>query len=217
MNFIIPLDDHKKSKEFNEELQLTNEGYNFLNITESKKEVIKSGLRLISKEKKDYNYKESFDNLFPIVKLEGLSYDSSEYYDDEEKQIEFLQSLQYYISRKIVNEYLEPIKEKNTNKNLLVDINIVNRGYKILNDEGKIKLIEWCIDELEKNYKIKLTMEQFVDVFVEDVDFGLLANIYSKDEEKQIEFLQNIACIMQELISLNLVDENYNQKQHVKK
>ena len=217
MNFIIPLDDHKKSKEFNEELQLTNEGYNFLNITESKKEVIKSGLRLISKEKKDYNYKESFDNLFPIVKLEGLSYDSSEYYDDEEKQIEFLQSLQYYISRKIVNEYLEPIKEKNTNKNLLVDINIVNRGYKILNDEGKIKLIEWCIDELEKNYKIKLTMEQFVDVFVEDVDFGLLANIYSKDEEKQIEFLQNIACIMQELISLNLVDENYNQKQYIKK
>ena len=51
MNFIIPLDDHKKSKEFNEELQLTNEGYNFLNITESKKEVIKSGLRLISKER----------------------------------------------------------------------------------------------------------------------------------------------------------------------
>ena len=125
--------------------------------------------------------------------------------------------MQYYISRKIVNEYLEPIKEKNTNKNLLVDINIVNRGYKILNDEGKIKLIEWCIDELEKNYKIKLTMEQFVDVFVEDVDFGLLANIYSKDEEKQIEFLQNIACIMQELISLNLVDENYNQKQYIKK
>ena len=37
------------------------------------------------------------------------------------------------------------------------------------------------------------------------------------NEEEQIELLQNIACIMQELISLNLVDQNYGQRQYVKK
>lgn len=211
------LEKYTKSKEFKEELQLTKDGYSFLNTTDSKKEVIKSGLRLISKEKENYDYKNSFYYLIPTVKLEGLSYDYSDYYEDEVKQIEFLQTLQYFISRRIVNEYLEPKKEKNTNENIKVDINIVNREYKILNDEGKRKLIEWCIQILEQKHKIKLTIEQFVDIFVEDVDFETIANIYSKDEKEQIKFLQNIASIMQELISLNLVDENYGKKQYVKK
>ena len=211
------LEEYTKSKEFNEELQLTKDGYSFLN-TESKKKIIKWCLNVINKEKgKNYDCEELLNKLTLVAKLDKLSYDYSNYYADEKKQIEFLQTLQYLISRRIVNENLEPTKIKETNENLIADINIVNRGYEILNDEGKRKLINWCINELEQNYKIKLTMEQFVDVFVEDVDFEALANICTKEENKQIEFLQNISSIMQELISLNLVDENYNQKQYVKR
>ena len=217
MNFLISDKVYERSKKISEELQLTQDGYNFL-INDSKKEIIKRYFNEISEEKNEiYIYKELLNELIPSVNLEKLVEKYCDFYRAEAKQIEFLQNLQYLISRKIVNENLGPIKIKETNENLKADIEIVNRGYRILNNEGRRKLVEWCIQILEKSYKIKLTNEQFVDIFVEIVDFEALANIYSKDEEKQIEFLQNIACIMQELISLNLVDENYGQKQYVKK
>ena len=198
------------SEEFNKELELTKDGYNFLN-NDGKKKIIKRYLSKISKEKNiSYIYKELFNKLIPVVNFDELVNE----YNDEEEQIEFLQYLQYLISRKIVNENLATPIIRETNENLKADIEIVNRGYRILNEDGKRKLVEWCIKTLEESYKIILTDDQFVDIFVETVDFEALANIYFKEEEKQMDFLQNIASIMQELISLNLVDENYGKKQY---
>ena len=217
MDFEVMESEYKKSEEFNEEFKLVEDGYNYLN-SDSKKKIINWCLDVIEKEnvffESAHYYKKYAEHFIPnidfwhFIELYSLK---------EDEQINFLQTLQYLISRRIVNENLEPIKEKNTNKNLELDIKIVDRGYKILNNDGKIKIINWSIDELEKNKKIKLNNKQFSDIFIGDINFEALANIYSKNEENQIEFLQNIACIMQELISLNLVDENYGQKQYVKK
>lgn len=217
MDFEVMESEYKRSEKFNEEFKLVEDGYNYLN-SDSKKKIINWCLDVIEKENAFFEsahfFKKYAEHLIPNI---DFWYFIELYSLKEDEQINFLQTLQYLISRRIVNENLEPIKEKNTNKNLELDINIVNRGYKILNDEGKIKIINWCIDKLEKNKKIKLNNKQFSDIFIGDINFEALANIYSKQEENQIEFLQNIASIMQELISLNLVDENYGQKKYVKK
>lgn len=209
----------KNSEEMNKELKLVEAGYNFLN-SDSKKKIINWCLNKVEKSNEnsiddiDY-FKRNARHFIPNIEFQVFSEGYSKF--SEEEQINFLQELQYLISRRIVNEYLDPEIIKETNKNLEADIKIVNRGYKILNDEGRIKIIDWCICRLIDKKKIKLNNKQFCDIFIGDIDFEMLAQIYTKDEESQIDFLQNIASIMQELISLNLVDENYNQKQYVKK